>query len=372
MDTNKYEQAVEDYITGGDTLREIAKKHHVHRYALSCMLRKQGHKTKRDIDPICELAIKEYLYDLNTSITGLCKKYDISKNALSNRLKNKKIPIRRRKYNYNESHFHEINYEWKAYWLGFIAADGHIYKSKKQLSILLKRTDKNHLYKFANIFGVPVSDGKSFDIRTKKTYYNSRVVLSSKKLVKDVIDKGVTLNKTISLNGDIFGCVTEELLPHFIRGYFDGDGGVSRGHKKEINISFVGTKIFLTKLRDVLIDRVGLNRVKVTDLNTYAYLLWGGNYQLRHLYYWLYKDASIFLERKEKLFKSVFNNNNRTSSYRGVSWDSTHKRWQSKICVNKTVTHLGFFSDEKKAAIAYNNAIDKYLLPVSKKSIIDF
>jgi hypothetical protein len=58
-----------------------------------------------------------------------------------------------KKYNFNENYFEKIDTEEKAYWLGFITADGSInlgYGKQKfyQLHINLKGGDYSHLEKF--------------------------------------------------------------------------------------------------------------------------------------------------------------------------------------------------------------------------------
>ena len=56
-------------------------------------------------------------------------------------------------------------------------------------------------------------------------YY--RVFITSKKLAEDLTKYGCHANKTYDLtfpNKEIF--VNKDLIRHFIRGYFDGDGSV--------------------------------------------------------------------------------------------------------------------------------------------------
>lgn len=56
------------------------------------------------------------------------------------------------------------------------------------------------------------------------------------------------------------------------------------------------------------------------------------------------------------------NNRNRrstkssSSKYKGVSWHKRVKKWISKITLNCRAKHLGYYSSEKEAALAYDKA----------------
>ena len=106
-----------------------------------------------------EKYVKEYLNGM--SLREIAEKYHISRNNFSKYLKEHNIPIRNqkitsRKYYCNEDFFEKIDTEKKAYWLGFIMADGYVqsHNNGKYLCIGLKIEDKGHLEKFKkDIFG---------------------------------------------------------------------------------------------------------------------------------------------------------------------------------------------------------------------------
>jgi hypothetical protein len=52
--------------------------------------------------------------------------------------------------------------------------------------------------------------------------------------------------------------------------------------------------------------------------------------------------------------------NSTTSVYKGVHWVTRRSKWQAKIFVDGKDKFLGYFHDEKEAAIAYNKAATKF------------
>ena len=63
-----------------------------------------------------------------------------------------------------------------------------------------------------------------------------KIVCCSQKTVDDLIDKGCVKNKTLILKPP--KNVPTELIRHFIRGFFDGDGSLMKYQKSEKSISF--------------------------------------------------------------------------------------------------------------------------------------
>lgn len=117
-----------------------------------------------------------------------------------------------------KEYFKNIDNKNKAYWLGFLYADGYI--NKYRLSIDLKLTDKIILEKFCKDTGANINKLK---IRQhKKGYKSIQLRITSKEFVSNIINKGCFNNKSKNIRLPIFD--TEEINLSFLMGYYDGDG----------------------------------------------------------------------------------------------------------------------------------------------------
>jgi len=220
---------------------------------------------------------------------------------------NKDNYITNKKYTFNENFFEIIDNELKAYWLGFIFADGNVYIPKYKegktkggrVDIALKAEDDYHLGNFGNdingTMDVIYRDMKIGD----KIHPSCRITANSIKMAKDLINHGCTPKKSLTL--EFPNHLPKELLPHFIRGYIDGDGCVFfKVYEKTDNfhLSMLGTVDFLTGVRNVLIE----NGIKCADIKpqksqAFSFHVFGQD-NLVKLYNYLYKDATRFLGRK--------------------------------------------------------------------------
>ena len=134
----------------------------------------------------------------------------------------------------NDYYFSSINSEHKAYWLGFLYADGNISKRKNEITLTLKKSDYKHLQKFIDDLEIQKSVSfytiKSGKFKGKES---CSVGFSSNIMKQDLILYGCTPNKSLTLefpNKAIFK--DPDLIRHFIRGYFDGDGSVFTSKEK--------------------------------------------------------------------------------------------------------------------------------------------
>jgi hypothetical protein len=152
-----------------------------------------------------------------------------------------------RKYKVDETFFDNIDSEEKAYWLGFLTADGNIKKTAIQLHI--SRKDREHLLKFIKALRSehPVYDRIA---TTKGKQHKVCGVNIGSVMLSDAIQKlGVKPRKSLTVKPCML--LTPDLVRHYWRGVIDGDGCLSRGKNRQPNsikwaINLVGSK-FVTK-----------------------------------------------------------------------------------------------------------------------------
>lgn len=136
-----------------------------------------------------------------------------------------------KKRKFNDSYFHSIDTPIKAYFLGFIFADGWIIdksqSSTYELGIELNSVDRYVLERLNNELG-SVHNIKHYGTKNRIILGNTAhckesdvLRIYSKKIVKDLEFQGVVPNKTKS---KIHPTVSKKFFYDFLRGYIDGDG----------------------------------------------------------------------------------------------------------------------------------------------------
>jgi hypothetical protein len=203
---------------------------------------------------------------------------------------------------HNSTFFDIIDTEEKAYWLGFFYADGYLDKDGSVLKIDLSSKDALHLQRFADIFQREVLVyARSADKRNGRIYKTANCAVCCAYLWNALIAKGIKQGNTLSEDVSVFEHVSEELMHHFVRGFFDGDGSVYR-NKKGLEFGFVGSFSFMFHLRKVIVSSVGLVAPKLNENHKITNLRWNGNGVSERFKRWLYDDATIWLERKRDVF----------------------------------------------------------------------
>lgn len=277
-----------------------------------------GRKMKHNVN---EKKIVE-LYESGLSGVKIADKLNIKNHQVYYILDKHKTKVRcnsenSRTYKVNHNYFESIDTPEKAYWLGFIAADGFVVSSRNQVGISLGRKDKNHLEKLVKTLSsnYKVHDYISTTSYKKNTKY-SRLMVNSKKMKSDLISHGIVKNKTFKLKYPTH--LTSNLNSHYIRGYLDGDGSITRTLSSsklqyDYQIKLTGTK---TLLKGIL-SQLGLPNYKLSeryyDEKDNYYFSIGGNIQVLKLLDYIYKDSTVHLERKYQRYLDL-----KTQSSEGV------------------------------------------------------
>lgn len=206
---------------------------------------------------------------------------------------------RNRLYELDPHRFDVIDCEEKAYWLGFIYADGNV--NRRTLRVSLKGSDQPHLekLKFFMLSESPIHTGTA---RVQgKEYPQCSIEFTDRHLAGRLRELGI-LPRRPDFRPAV-RAVSDPLLHHFTRGFFDGDGSMNT----KPSLSFCGCEDFMLWLRSLLDARTDLNplpKVSKHPKSRIFYLSIGKHHQAERVAHFMYDDANICLTRKRERFKS--------------------------------------------------------------------
>jgi len=216
------------------------------------------------------------------------------------------------KFTFNEDYFKKIDTEDKAYFLGFIVADGCVTKSN---SIKIIQKEVNILYEFKKYIEF---EGDVYNCKIRNMNY---ITITSAKAKQDLHNLGISSNKTMIVKYPI---IPDNLQNHFMRGVFDGDGCISlrtdkrdNSQRGQVNICS-GSYDFISEYYSKLVKYCGLsgnNKIRCPK-GTYYVVDWGGLSDVEKIHNFLYKDATVFLERKKETFDRVVSITRDKNKYR--------------------------------------------------------
>ncbi len=218
------------------------------------------------------------------------------------------------KFAVNEKFFEKWTEEM-SYVLGYISADGNLNNSPRiraqYLSVV--SIDKDRMTEIKRLMSSEHKIVKTIsNLPNRRPIYLLRI--GSHKIFKSLEKLGLTPKKSLTLK---FPAIPNEFLPHFIRGYFDGDGcvyiektiGKSNNQIiKRLNVTFTsGSPLFLEKMSTLLEKNIGLSKRKVYKSHR--------SFQLRYstldsvkIFPYLYSKRmkQTYLKRKYTIFLEYF------------------------------------------------------------------
>ena len=204
-----------------------------------------------------------------------------------------------RKYKVNENYFDVLN-ENSSYWLGFLYADGYVrMKDGKsgELKLKLKDTDKEHICKFLN----DIESNHPIKCGTDNNSNFCQVSVNSNTMVKRLFELGCDNKKTFKIR---LPDLPLNLMNHFVRGYFDGDGSVCKIKGKWDSVSIAGNQNFIESLKKYLLkynicknNIYTQGKIKILKLTNISDIIKFKKF--------IYNDDTISLDRKKNKFNDV-------------------------------------------------------------------
>lgn len=289
-----------------DTVTNIAKIYDIDISTVYNVLKKYNVPTKVQIlkDSSNEIV---YFYNNGYSASHIASMYNVSKKTILNLLHKHGVDMRdarlcHRKYTLNEHYFDVIDSQDKAYILGLLWADGYN-DGNGHVSISLQEDDVDILNKIKNAIGtnIPLNYRRFSEYR--KGWKNQyRLFINSKHISKKLDSYGMYPNKSLVVKFPNW--LDEQLYPHFIRGYCDGDGHIGN------YIGFAGSVYLIPKLKEILEDKC----------KACCYVYQGNGCLQLHInkfrsrcdvLKYMYQDAHLYLQRKyNKYLETISNVNN--------------------------------------------------------------
>lgn len=193
--------------------------------------------------------------------------------------------------------FDIIDTEEKAYWLGFLYADGAVGLLNNNVELSLAIKDISHLEKFKNFIKSPKDINISTVIVGGKCFKRCRLTVTDKHFKTQLIKCGCHPKKSFTITFPDENIVPKQLIAHFIRGYVDGDGCISFCNVKDLKISIIGTIEFLTSIRTIY-PNIFSECKKDKRWKGNTYYICAHCSKANKVLTNLYKNSNIYLQRK--------------------------------------------------------------------------
>lgn len=177
--------------------------------------------------------------------------------------------------------------EISSYWLGFLWADGSLTKNTLELEININ--DLDHLKTFTNLLAKIKTP--TIHIRNRNNATTCRISIGDKNIADSLRSLGFD-KKGKRIKPEI----SDDLMIHFIRGYFDGDGSVSI-IQNEMRADLSGPKEVIDLIKKYL-PKESNSEVIINKSWTSKRLYWYSKLEVLNLLQLLSNKSSIKLERK--------------------------------------------------------------------------
>ena len=212
----------------------------------------------------------------------------------------------RTKYHNNKNAFESIKTEEDAYWLGFFTADGYVDEKNNKISLNLGIIDEQHLRKFLEYLQFSQEEANQLITYQYGGAYNKdnlicRATICGKQIVENLRKLGVRQAK--SGKEVPYICENSELEIAYIRGLLDGDGYI---RTTQYGVGIVGSEIMMEYIRDFFAKHLNWEQTQDKYIHPHGKIYKfcvGGKDVSKKILHLLYDNATIYLNRKYKLYE---------------------------------------------------------------------
>lgn len=199
-----------------------------------------------------------------------------------------------------KDYFKIIDTQNKAYFLGLLQADGSVTSRFRgnyeeiRLQLSLQVKDIELLYKFCEEIGLSKERVKIYKSARQNESDSAKMYIAMKEFTKEIVN---------IKDASILSKIPDNLMRHFIRGIFDGDGCIYGRGTKYYSVNFAA----LDWVSEFLISELPYLK-SYPDKRTPGLSTVTTNKQsdLVNIYNYLYTDSEIYLTRKYDKFNQAF------------------------------------------------------------------
>lgn len=276
------------------------------------------------ITPEQELEMIKDNYENDLSSNIIQKKYHVSAGRLAKIFGKYGLEIRknlhRGKYTFDKNFFYEDSQNL-AYYLGWMSSDGFVQETTNLTGIEIQQGDIKVLEDIAKAmkYTRPIF---SYERKERGNGKFCRFLLENAEVKKILVEKyGIIPQKTYKNFCFNFQNLSKSFWKDYIRGYFDGDGSISKTTSLRFQIDGASLKMILAlqqaiqeldptiKLaitrRDCSPEGIDNKRAIKHILPIFRLYCYGEN--AKKVFELMYKDAEIYLERKHDKYLQYVN-----------------------------------------------------------------